>query len=244
MAVDDRRRHLPGSLRASTWRGDQRVVVLSPAPDRPAPTTATVLGELDALRRHGVERVVTGALHRHEVGAFEAAGFVEQERLHLLRHDLIALPEPRIDVRIRRGWRRDRPTVLDLDCRAFDDHWTLDGPGLDDAIRATPASRFRVAAPSRGPVVGYTVTGLAGQRGYLQRLAVDPDHHGHGLGRALVAESLAWLRRAGARHTLVNTQERNERAYHLYLRCGFVPEPDWLTVFTLSLVDERPEATA
>lgn len=244
MAVDDRRRHLPGALRATTWRGDQRVVVLSPAPDRPTPTAAVIAGELDVLRRHGVQRVVTGALHRREVGPFEDAGFVEQERLHLLRHDLIDLPSPGADVRIRRGWRRDRPTVLDLDRRAFDDHWTLDSAGLDDAIRATPSSRFRVAAPRRSRVLGYTVTGLAGRRGYLQRLAVDPDLHGRGLGRSLVAESLTWLHRAGARHALVNTQERNERAYQLYLRCGFVPEPEWLTVLTRALVDDAPEAIA
>ena len=44
---------------------------------------------------------------------------------------------------------------------------------LDDAIRATPASRYRVAAERGGPISGYAVTGRAADRGYLQRLAVE-----------------------------------------------------------------------
>lgn len=237
MAIDDRRRLRSGSLRVSTWRGDRATAVLSPAPERATPTTGAVAVELDHLLRSGVERVVTGALHRHELAPFLDNGFVEQERLHLLRHDLVALPEPGAPVAPRRGRRRDRRPALALDARAFDDFWTLDASGLDDAIRATPTSRFRVVVVER-TVAGYAVTGISGRRGYLQRLAVDPAHHGRGLGRTLIADSLRWLRRSGADHALVNTQVTNERAFDLYRGCGFLPEPDWLTVLTRSLVDD------
>jgi ribosomal protein S18 acetylase RimI-like enzyme len=239
MAVDDRRRQQPGRIRVSTWRGDQRIAIVSPAPDRPTPTADVVAGELGLLRSSGYARVVTSALHQHELGPFEANGFVEQERLHLLRHDLIDIPTATAAATIRRGRRRDRDPVLDLDARAFDDFWALDATGLDDAIRATPSSRFRVAWAGRA-IAGYSVTGIAGTRGYLQRLAVDPDRHGTGIGRALVAESLRWLRRSGGRHAIVNTQVSNEVALHLYRRCGFVPEPDWLTVLTLPLTTPSP----
>jgi ribosomal protein S18 acetylase RimI-like enzyme len=239
MAVDDRRRQQPGAIRVSTWRGDQRVAVVSPAPDRPSPTPAAVAVELDLLRRSGFQRAVTSALHQHELGSFLDNGFVEQERLHLLRHDLIDLPPTDPSATIRRGRRRDRARVLELDERAFDAFWTLDARGLDDAIRATPTSRFRVAWDDRA-VTGYSVTGIAGTRGYLQRLAVNPDQHGQGLGTALVAESLRWLQRSGGRHAIVNTQFHNEPALRLYRRCGFVPEPDWLTVLNLPLVAPDP----
>ena len=102
-------------------------------------------------------------------------------------------------------------------------------------MRATPASRFRVATGDG--VTGYAVSGRAGERGYLQRLAVDPDHHREGIGRALVADCLRWLRRHGARVAVVNTQERNEGALALYLATGFVLEPQGLTVLTRSLDD-------
>ncbi|MCB0978430.1 MAG: GNAT family N-acetyltransferase [Acidimicrobiales bacterium] len=235
MAVDDRRRHLHTSLRTSTWRGDERVALLSPTPNRPTPTAHDVALHLDGLRLRNTERVVTSALHRHELEPFLANGFVEHERLHLLRHDLLRCPALRPDVPIRRGRRRDRDAVLALDARAFDDFWVLDSDGLDDAIHATPSSRFRVLGRRSESVLGYSVTGIAARRGYLQRLAVDPLHQGRGLGRAMVAESLAELRRAGAVEALVNTQERNQRAYDLYVSCGFVPEPDWLTVLTYPL---------
>ena len=219
----------------STWRGDQRIAVLTPAPDRPGPSAEAVAAHVQDLRAAGARRILTGALHHREQGPFLANGFVEHERLHLLRHDLVALPVDVEPVRLRRGWRRDQPTVLEIDGRAFDAFWALDGRGLDDAMRATPVSRFRVSTDGRGPITGYAVTGRAGDRGYLQRLAVDPQRHRAGIGRALVADCLTWLRRTGARAAVVNTQERNAGALALYRACGFVDEPTGLTVLTLDL---------
>jgi ribosomal protein S18 acetylase RimI-like enzyme len=182
--------------------------------------------------------VLTGALHHGELSPFLTAGFAEHERLHLLRHDLQDIPEPRRAVRIRRAWRRDHGEILTIDERAFDAFWALDQRGLDDAVRATPASRFRIATD--GPITGYAITGRAAARGYLQRLAVDPAQHRRGVGVALVADSLRWLRRTGARVSVVNTQEHNEPALGLYLATGFVLEPHGLTVLTYDLEGSRP----
>lgn len=235
MAIDDRRRADRRALQVAAWRGDQHVVVLSPAPEQPVPTAASVAAEIERLRRTGIRRLLTGALHQPELTPFLANGFTEHERLHLLRHDLSRLPEVTRPVPLRRAWRRDQPTVLDIDARAFDAFWALDRRGLEDAIRATPSSRYRVAGGRRAPLLGYAVTGRAAERGYLQRLAVDPHHHREGIGRALVVDSLAWLRRTGARVAVVNTQERNAGALSLYRACGFVEEPSGLTVLALDL---------
>lgn len=240
MAVDDRWRGARARLQVAPWRGRDEVVVLSPMPDRPGPAPSEVRAEIDRLAARGVRRVLTGALHHGEVGPFLDAGFAEHERLCLLRHDLRSLPDRPTAVPTRRAWRRDAPAVLDIDRRAFDAFWSLDRRGLDDAVRATPASRFRVVADAHGAVTGYAVTGRAADRGYLQRLAVDPDRHRRGLGAALVADSLRWLRRSGAQVAVVNTQERNEGAYALYLASGFVPEPRGLTVLVCDLVAPSP----
>ena len=79
--------------------------------------------------------------------------------------------------------------------------------------------------------------GRAGPRGYVQRLAVDPAVQRRGVGAALLADGLRWLRRWGARDALVNTQEGNERSLRLYQRAGFVLQPDGLAVLRLSLED-------
>lgn len=236
MAIDDRRRSHTRSLRVASWKGDQRTALLTPVPTRPTPTGADIAAELDELARRGVSRAITAALHAPELTPFLANGFTEQDRLHLLRHDLTGLPErPSPSARIRRARLRDRATVLELDGRAFDDFWALDLDGLRDALAATPIRRFRVTHDRDGTITGYAITGRAGGRGYLQRLAVEPDRQGRGLGRALIVDALLWLRRAGAISALVNTQVSNEAAFALYRTCGFRPQPTGLTVLARDL---------
>ncbi|MBX3284004.1 MAG: GNAT family N-acetyltransferase [Actinobacteria bacterium] len=244
MALDDRRLRSPRRFHVSTWRGDRQVAVLSPAPDHAAPVASAIAAELARLHAAGVRRVLTGALHEAELGPFLATGFREHERLHLLRHDLVRIPEARPAERLRRARRRDLDAVLDIDARAFDEFWALDRRGLDDAIRATPTARFRVTAALGQPITGYAVTGRAADRGYLQRLAVDPARHRQGIGRLLVADALGWLRRRGARVAMVNTQERNAGALALYRDCGFVEEPTGLLVLVRDLSHAPGEGDA
>jgi ribosomal protein S18 acetylase RimI-like enzyme len=179
--------------------------------------------------------VVTGALAPAEQAGFLAAGFEVREHLLLLTHDLDPPPTaPGGPWRLRRGWRRDRPAALVVDARAFKPFWRFDATGLDEAISATPARRFRVAVRHRA-VVAYAVSGRAGRRGYLQRLAVDPDHQRCGIGAHLVADGLWWMRRHGATRAFVNTQPDNEAAITLYRKLGFRLQPDGLDVLACRL---------
>ena len=57
-----------------------------------------------------------------------------------------------------------------------------------------------------------------------------PEIWSQGLGSALLADSLHWLRRRGATSVLVNTQMGNQRALELYERVGFRRESDRLAV--------------
>lgn len=192
-------------------------------------TSRDVRAATDLLHAEGASRVITGALHAHELAPYLEVGFEPHERLHLLEHPLTDLPRvPPVAARIRRGRRTDQDPALRVDARCFDAFWRLDQPGLDDAIRATTVARFRVAVDHE--VVGYAVTGRSGTRGYLQRLAVDPDRQGQGLGRALVLDGLHWLVRRRAEVAVVNTQVGNDAALELYRRLGFVLLPSGLTV--------------
>ena len=228
-------------LRIGPWRGDPDVAYLNPVPGAPLPSIEFVRRCLRDLRRDGYVRVVTGALSASEQSAFRIAGFDVSEHLHLLSHDLRTLPETDLELdTLRRSGRSDRPGVLGVDQVAFDAFWRLDESGLDEAVAATPHTRFRVApgtATDGPPIVGYAITGRAGRRGYLQRLAVHPDVQRQGVGTLLVADALRWLRRWRVERAMVNTQLANERALALYERVGFRREPSGLSVLARDLDD-------
>jgi [ribosomal protein S18]-alanine N-acetyltransferase len=226
-------------VRAGTWRGQADVAYLAPVPGAPAPSPAFVRRCLDRLAARGFRQVLTGAFSPAEQRGFLAAGFDIREHLLLLAHDLVdvpALPPARTTGhRLRRARRRDRPAALAIDARAFQPFWQLDPVGLDEALAATPATRFRLAEDGGGELLGYAVVGRADRRGYVQRLAVDPDRQRAGVGRHLLLDGLHWLHRRDVERAVVNTQPGNDRALALYQSVGFRLQPTGLDVLACQL---------
>ena len=223
-------------MRIGPWRGDPALALLSPTPGAP-PSPEALNRAVLAISDAGYRAVLTPALTFLEQPVFLDYGFSVHERLHLLRHDLFDLPsETAPNTRIRRGRTRDIDPVLNLDGLAFDAFWRFDLDGLLDARHATPRSRSRVACVN-DRVVGYHVAGMARRLGYLQRLAVHPDVHGHGIGTALIGDALRWCRRRGCESVLVNTQEINQRALSLYRHLGFTDEPTGLAVLDYAFTE-------
>ena len=217
-------------IRVRAWRGRGDTAECLAAPPGALVPPHLVRAALDRARDHGFAVAVTPALPPFEWSPYLESGFEIRERLHLLGHDLRELP-PRSGHRHRRATRRDAEAVLAIDHAAFQPFWRLDAAGLEEAVRATPSSRFRIARD----VPAYALVGRAGDRGYVQRLAVDPDHQGHGVGTGLVIDGLLWLRRWRVSEALVNTQEGNERAVGLYERLGFRHRPGGLAVLQADL---------
>ena len=225
-------------MRVRPWRGRADTAELSVVPAGAMVPPNLVALAVERARDRGYDEVVTPALPRGEWRPYVDVGFTVREELHLLAHDLLDLPERR-DVtgehHLRRVLRRDRDRVLAVDGSAFDPFWRLDADALEDAVRATPSTRFRMERAGHG----YALTGRAGDRGYIQRLAVDPRSEGAGLGSALLVDGLAWLRRWRVREALVNTQTGNTRAIALYERLGFRRRTEGLAVLELP-IGSRP----
>jgi GNAT superfamily N-acetyltransferase len=221
---------LPSSaLRVGNWQGHHDIALVAPAYAGPPVEPGDVDGCLTTLRQRGYREVYTAAMGIVEQQAFLASGFELHERLHLLEHDLRQLPPvPQVPWAPRRHRRGELQQVLAVDQAAFDDFWRFDARALREARHATPTSRLRVVGEPE--CLGYAVFGRAQSRGYLQRLAVRPDATGRGLGTALIVDGLSWLRRHGADHAVVNTQESNIRAFELYRRLGFRPQLVGLSV--------------
>ena len=181
------------------------------------------------LARLGYRHALTNAMAPDDADVLVAAGFTVRESLDLLGRSLAGVPA--------RGTRTNRPanlrSVVALDARAFGDR-AFDRAALRDALDATRTARIRVAGPRSVPL-GYAITGVAGPRAYLQRLAVDPTARRRGIARALVADGLRWARRRRATTVLVNTHQDNDAARALYESAGFVLLPRGLHVLERTL---------
>lgn len=172
------------------------------------------------LTSRGVDEVLSPALTAGgPSGVWQKAGFVEHLSLVVYERSLLTeAAEPSHDVQEARD--PDVEKMTRLDDRAFVPRWRVGRLGLVDAMSATSSSRVFVVS-HQGTMRGFLIAGESGDVGYIQRVAVEPDHGGRGLGRSLVRESIRWARRAGARSMLLNTQPENRPAAALYLSEGF-----------------------
>jgi ribosomal protein S18 acetylase RimI-like enzyme len=219
--------------RVGSWRGHATTGYLAPLSPPEHLTRAGLDHALHRLVRRGFRDVLTAALTEPEQQFFRGAGFAVHERLHLLQHDLRDVAPLPTEARVRPVRRWQHRALLDVDARAFEPFWKLDRANLVEAIQATPATRVMGTFTSH--LCGYAITGFAGDHGYLQRLAVEPEAQGTGLGRALVTDALAWLVDRGATGASVNTQEHNARALALYERLGFITVQPGLAVLRYEL---------
>jgi ribosomal protein S18 acetylase RimI-like enzyme len=225
------------TVRLTPWPADPRTAQLTVLPGDLAPTAAVVRAALAEAAATGFHAAVTGALGELERSPFLDAGLAPRAWLHLLERSLDSVPAPPAPAVLRRIRRSEWPVLAAVDARAFAPFWRLGIEGIVDARRATPSNRLRVATGHDDTVMGYAVFGRSGGRGFVQRIAVDPEAHGRGIGTTLLLDGLRWLADRGAMSALVNTQIGNERALQLYERTGFRLLRERLAVLGRSLDD-------
>ncbi len=257
-------------LVAGTGRGPGLRMALLNIPERPAravlhPTSAEavpdsmVLAAIRAVRASGHRGpITTPALTPDETPGFRQAGFSEVSTLLLYRMDL-QYAEPRADgvagIRLAKLPRRRRTAspwigaALSVDHAAFRAGERFDELSIDEALHATPRRLVQFAVETAGShdaatnrVVGYAISGRAGRRSYLQRLAVRPSHQGRGIASLLCADAIRWARSGRADVLAVNTRVDNVRAASLYERIGFQPVIGGLVVLGVPPTSEQSES--
>jgi ribosomal protein S18 acetylase RimI-like enzyme len=76
-------------------------------------------------------------------------------------------------------------------------------------------------ATAESKIIGAVLCGHDGRRGYIYHLAVAPEYHGRGIGRTLIDECRAGLRRAGLERVNILVAKDNPRGLEFWRRTGW-----------------------
>jgi ribosomal protein S18 acetylase RimI-like enzyme len=231
-------------MRLEPWPHDEQAAQLVVLDPDVVPTTDELLGWADTARERGHRLLRTSALSPPAAAVARRVGFVPIDTLALLRADADAIrsaPRPTVRTRPLRPAHHERAAHLDR--AAFGDPWGNDAASFGRIRHATPIHRSR-RIDVDGRIVAVAVSGAGGATGYVQRLAVHPDHQRRGLARALVLDALVWMRRRKLTAAYVNTAVTNQPALALYKSLGFHLLDEQLTIAELDLAAAGADGTA
>jgi alkanesulfonate monooxygenase SsuD/methylene tetrahydromethanopterin reductase-like flavin-dependent oxidoreductase (luciferase family)/ribosomal protein S18 acetylase RimI-like enzyme len=128
------------------------------------------------------------------------------------------------DVHIRTFQPDDAPAVADLWRRVFHDHSRWRAPDAIFARRRRRQGELFLVATRDGTVIGTTLAGYDGHRGWLYRVAVAPEQERHGVGRALVQEAELRLHQLGCAKINLQIEGENRRVVEFYEHLGYAVE--------------------
>lgn len=115
--------------------------------------------------------------------------------------------------------RDDMVDLLAIETACFDDLWRYDATAFRDIAATHP---YFVVAELDGKVVGYQFNTTDGDYGYLIRIAVHPSVEGQRIGARLMAEAIRFFSQERVSRIMLNTQDNNIHAHHLYEWFGFI----------------------
>ena len=181
------------------------------------------------LRAVGAPEVLSSPLAPSARRPWEDAGFETYLDLALMRLSLDdAIPAP--THLVVRDENIDIDTMLAIDRAAFPEFWRFDRAALVESTQATKTTSVFVIRDGNEGITGYAVAGYGSAISYLQRVAVDPEWQGQGMGRSLIRAAARSARRNGSKAMLLNTQHDNHAAIGLYETEGYVQLPESLAV--------------
>jgi len=101
----------------------------------------------------------------------------------------------------------------------------VNDPALDIERKKRVQREMFLVARIGGAVVGTVMAGYEGHRGWINYLAVSPEHQMTGLGRALMEEAEKLLRAIGCPKINLQVRTSNAQVRAFYERIGFGEEP-------------------
>jgi ribosomal protein S18 acetylase RimI-like enzyme len=181
------------------------------------------------LQTLGASGVTSPPLARPARKPWESAGFTPFLDLALMRLDLVGPVTPPQHLVVR-DESYDLDLMLSVDTAAFEEFWRFSRIALVESLQATSKSSVFVIRDGHLGIAGYAIVGYGHAISYLQRVAVDPQWQGSGMGRSLIRAVARSARRQGSKALLLNTQLDNAAAAGLYETEGYVQLPDSLAV--------------
>ncbi len=111
----------------------------------------------------------------------------------------------------------DAPTLSVIASLALPGHWS------EQALQNEVARDLSivVVAEAGGELAGFAIIVCAADQADLLMLAVHPDHHRKGIGRALLAELAAHGAQSGLTSIHLEVRSTNAGAIHLYTTAGY-----------------------
>jgi len=85
---------------------------------------------------------------------------------------------------------------------------------------------FFIGAFENGKLVGAVIASSDVRKGWINRLAVDPDYRRRGVAKTLIAEAEKALRKKGLRIFCALIEESNVASRELFKKCGYVEHRD------------------
>jgi ribosomal-protein-alanine N-acetyltransferase len=137
---------------------------------------------------------------------------------------------------IRRASKRDLEEIYRLHTKSSRE---LSGESLEwfKALLSSRSRRIVLIVAELDGVVGYLLAYKAGDRGYIESIAVDEGFRGRGIGTALLREAEMSLRARGVREVYLSVKDWNTGAISFYLKHSYAVKNVvlWLSASPLDL---------
>jgi ribosomal protein S18 acetylase RimI-like enzyme len=95
---------------------------------------------------------------------------------------------------------------------------------IADEMRANP--EFFLGAVDGHGLVGVVVLSSDARKGWINRLAVDPDYRRSGVAKVLISESEKMFRQRGIRIFCALIEDYNDASKKLFRSCGYIEHHD------------------